>query len=338
MSERVKICIYGPGAVGGFVGALLAKAGAEVSVVARGAALQAIRQNGLRLRRQDGEIAVSVSATDDPATLGPQDYVVLAVKAPALPAIVPKLAPLLGPETAVVTAMNGMLWWFFDGGGPRGSGPLRSVDPGGAIARALPRSRVIGCVVHSTSSQPEPGVIRHGVGDELIIGEATGGVSARVRNLGRWLDRGGFHSKLSADIQQDAWVKLWGNMNFNPISLLTGATADRIIDDPDVYALCISTMREFAAIGQAIGYSLPMTPEARIAMARKLGAFKTSMLQDVEAGRPVELDALLAAVHEIGARVGVPTPFIGAMLGLARLRAAQSGLYEPLAAMAGAAT
>ncbi len=324
----MKVCIVGAGAVGGLIGARLAAAGqAEVSAVARGATLAALRAHGWRLRQADGLVHGPVRAESLPAALGPQDLVVIAVKAPAMPEVARAIAPLLGPATAVLPAMNGVPWWFAQGLATLGSEPLASVDPGGAIAAAIALARVIGCVVHASAATTEPGVVQHKMGDGLIIGEPGGEVSARARALRDLLAAAGFSVTVSGDIRRDIWYKLWGNLTINPVSAITGATADRILDDPLVRAFCSAAMREAAAIGARIGCAIEQTPEERHAVTRALGAFKTSMLQDAERGRALELDAIVASVREIGGRVGVATPSIDALLGLTRLFAQIRALY-----------
>ena len=324
----MKVCAYGAGAIGGFIGTRLGAAGHTLSAVARGATLAALRQHGLRLVQAGETIVAPVHAEEDPARLGPQELVIIAVKGPALAAVAARIAPLLGVDTMVLVAMNGVPWWFFDGlPGPYAGTRLASVDAEGAIAAAIPTRHVIGCVVHASCSTPEPGLIRHGMGAGLIVGEPAGGRSARVERLVAALARAGFDAKLSERIQQDLWYKLWGNMTMNPVSAITGATGDRILDDPLVRAFCSAAMAEAAAIGAKIGCGVTQSTDDRHAVTRKLGAFKTSMLQDVEAGRPIELDAIVAVVREIGLKVGVPTPNIDALLGLARLFARVRGLY-----------
>ena len=328
-----KICIYGAGAIGGWLGARLAAQGAAVSAVARGATLAALRTHGLRLREEgaDGAVAeraFAVQASDSPFDLGPQDLVIVAVKAPAMAEVARAIAPLLGPDTAVLTAMNGVPWWFLQGfGGPLAGTRLESVDPGGAIAQAIDARRVIGCVVHASCSVDEPGVIRRHFGNGLIVGEPAGGDTPRLASLAALLRQAGFDTTVSAQIQKDVWYKLWGNMTINPISAFTGATADRILDDDLARGFVSAVMLEAREIGARIGVPIDQTPEDRHAVTRKLGAFKPSMLQDVEAGRSVELDALVASVRELGQLTGVATPFTDALLGLARLHARVRGLY-----------
>jgi 2-dehydropantoate 2-reductase len=324
----MKICIVGAGAIGGFIGAQLAASGRQVSVVARGATLAALREHGLRLRMQDRLISVQVHAAEDAAALGVHDLVVIAVKAPSLAAVAQRIAPLIGADTMVLTAMNGVPWWFFDGfGGDYAGTRLIAADKDGSIAAAIPSRHVIGCVVHATCTVVEPGLIRHGFGNRLIIGEPAGGDSQRTHDLALALREAGFDTEVSQRIQYDIWYKLWGNMTINPVSAMTGATGDRILDDELVKGFCNAVMGEAAEIGARIGCAIAQSPLDRNAVTRKLGAFKTSMLQDVEAGRPVEIDALLGTVREIGQKAGVATPNLDALLGLSRLHARVHGLY-----------
>jgi 2-dehydropantoate 2-reductase len=324
----VKVCIVGAGAIGGLIGARLALAGrADVSAVARGATLAALRERGWRLEEHGELKSAPARASEDPARLGVQDAVVIAVKGPALPGLAPTLAPLISKDTLIVPAMNGVPWWFVGTIDALGSTPLASVDPAGTTATALPLAQVIGCVVHVSASTPAPGHVVLLKGRGLIIGEVRGGESARVRDLGALLAHAGFEVSCSPRVTYDIWYKLWGNMTANPVSALTGATMDRVLDDELVRRFITDCMREAAAIGERIGCRVDQTPEDRHAITRRLGAFKTSMLQDVEAGRALELDSLVGAVREIGARVGVPTPSIDALYGLARLFGRVRGLY-----------
>ncbi len=324
----MNVGIVGAGAIGGLLGARLALAGARVSAVARGATAAALRRHGWRLETKEGTLTAPAIVAEDAATLGPQDLVIVAVKAPALRGAAPAVAALIGPDTAVVTAMNGVPWWFFHGlAGPHADEALASVDPDGAIAAAIPADRVVGAVVHLACSTAEPGLVRHGVGNRLIVGEPSGVTTPRIARIAALLREAGFDTEVTNRIQAEIWYKLWGNMTMNPVSALTGATLDRILDDPLVNGFCLGVMREAAAIGAAIGCPIAQTGEERNAITRKLGAVRTSMLQDVEAGRAVEIDALLASVREIGARVGIATPGIDALFGLARLHARTRGLY-----------
>jgi 2-dehydropantoate 2-reductase len=323
-----KIAIYGAGAIGGWMGAKLAAVGCNVSVVARGAALDALRAHGLRLREGDAETTCPVQASDDPAALGVQDLVVVSVKAPGMADVARRIGPLIGPRTIVLTAMNGVPWWFLQGfGGPVAGRTLESVDPGGAIAQAIPAAQVIGCVVHASCSVDAPGVIRHRAGNGLIVGEPAGGETPRVKALTDLLMQAGFNVTLSPQIQRDVWYKLWGNMTVNPVCAMTGATSDRALDDELVRGFISAVMLEAKAIGARIGIPIAEQPEDRHQVTRKLGAMRPSMLQDVEAGKPVEIDALVSAVRELGQLTQVPMPFTDALLGLSRLHARVRGLY-----------
>jgi 2-dehydropantoate 2-reductase len=320
--------IYGAGAIGGWMGVKLAQAGHDVGVVARGATLAALREHGLRLIEGGETQIVRVRAAEDPAELGVQDLVVVAVKGPAMASVAAHIAPLLGPQTLVLTAMNGVPWWFCDGlGGDFASKRLKSVDPDGAIAAAIPGEQTVGCVVHASCVVEAPGVIRHHQGNGLIVGEAAGRPSERVKALTEALVAAGFNASMSKQIQRDVWYKLWGNMTMNPISAMTGATTDRILSDELVRNFVTSVMLEAKEIGARFGIPIDQAPEDRHAVTLKLGAMKTSMLQDVEARKPVELDALVSAVRELGQLTGVQTPYTDALLGLARLHASTVGLY-----------
>lgn len=324
----MKVCIYGAGAIGGWIGVKLGRAGCDVSVVARGATLQALQAHGLRLQQAGETLAIPVRASAAPADLGVQDLVVVAVKAPAMADVAKSIRPLIGADTMVLTAMNGVPWWFFQGfGGAYAGTRLQAVDPDGSIAEAVPARHVIGCVVHASCSLREPGWVQHHFGNKLIVGEPSGQQTERIQRLVALLQRAGFETELSAQIQKDAWYKLWGNMTVNPVSAFTGATTDRILDDELVRGFVSAVMLEAKEIGARIGIPIAQQPEDRHQVTRKLGAFKTSMLQDVEAGKPVEIDALVTAVQEMGRLTGVPTPFTDALLGLSRLHARVHGLY-----------
>jgi 2-dehydropantoate 2-reductase len=325
-----KVCVVGAGAIGGFLGTRLAATGeASVAALARGTTLVALRDHGWRLEQSGTVLQAPVAeAADDPADLGAQDLVILALKAYALPELAPQLIPLLGPGTIVLPAMNGVPWWFSDGLEALGDRPLASVDPGGRIAAAIPTRHVLGCVVHASAGLAAPGIAVHRKGQGLIIGEPAGSSSERVRAIAQLLSHAGFEVTRSERIRRDIWYKLWGNMTMNPVSALTGATMDRVLDDELVRAFCASAMREAAAIGARIGCEISESTQDRNAVTRKLGAVKTSMLQDVEALRPIELDALVGVVREIGERVGIATPTIDAVFGLARLFGRVRGLYS----------
>jgi 2-dehydropantoate 2-reductase len=330
MNEPIfqRVTIVGAGAIGGWLGVRLAQAGCTVSAIARGETLVALQREGLRLRSGDSEQTVSVQAVSDGSQLSPQDLVIVAVKAPALANVALLVAPLLGPKTVVLTAMNGVPWWFFDGfGGAHAGTRLQTIDPDGVMARAIPAAHVIGCVVHASCSVDAPGAIRHHFGNGLIVGEPAGGETPRVQALAALLQRAGLNATVSPQIQKDIWYKLWGNMTVNPVSALTGATTDRILGDELVRGFISAVMLEAKAIGERIGIPIDQQPADRHAVTLKLGAFKTSMLQDVEARKPVELDALVSVVRELGQLTGVATPFTDALLGLSRLQAQTLGLY-----------
>lgn len=325
-------CVVGAGAIGGWLAACLSRAGKRVSLLARGPTLAALQTDGLRLQTGPADAVQTqrhdVFSSADAATLGPQDLVIIAVKAPALAAVAQQIGPLIGPGTVVLTAMNGVPWWFLHGfGGALQGKALESIDPGGAIGKAIGAQHVVGGVVHASCSVAAPGVIRHGFGNKIIVGEPSGERSERVLALAALLESGGLDAPVSAQIQRDIWFKLWGNMTVNPVSAFTGATSSEIMDDELVLAFCSRVMREARAIGAAFGVAIDQEPEDRHAVTRKLGAFKTSMLQDVEAGRAVELDALVTSVRELGQLTGQPTPEIDTLLGLARLHARVHGLY-----------
>jgi len=324
----MKVCIVGAGAIGCFIGTRLAAAGrAGVGVLARGETLAALRQHGWRQQMDGQRITAPACAHDDPVALGVQDLVIMTVKGHSLPALAPTLGPLIGPGTLGLPAMTGVPWWFCQGVPGVGARPLESVDPGGAIGRALPGDRVLGGVVHASVSLDGPALAQHRMGRGLIVGEAAGGRSARAQAVVDLLSHAGFDVTHSDDVRRDIWFKLWGNLTMNPVSALTGATTDRILADPLVREFCSAAMREAAAIGERIGCPIDQAPEARHAVTAKLGALRTSMLQDAAAGRAIELDAIVGAVHEIGRHVGVTTPCIDALLGLTRLHGRVQGLY-----------
>ena len=324
----MKVCIFGVGAIGGWMAAHLAKAGCAVSAVARGATLLALQTQGVTLYQGGQVIQVPMKASADPGELGVQDVVIVAVKAPALSEVAAQLAPLLGPHTVVFTAMNGVPWWFLQGfGGAVAGTRLQTIDPTGSIAQGIPADHVLGGVVHASCAVDAPGVIRHHFGNGLIVGEPSGQSTARVQGWVDLLVRAGFQASVSAQIQKDIWYKLWGNMTVNPISGMTGATTDKILNDDLVRGFISTVMLEAKAIGERLGIPIDQQPEDRHAITRKLGAFKTSMLQDVEAGKSIELDALVSAVRELGQLTQVSTPFTDALLGLSRLHARGLGLY-----------
>ena len=324
----MRAVIVGPGAIGVWMGERLAAAGWQVSALARGATLQALKTHGLRVIEKGETRTAPVIASDDPHALGPQDYVIVSLKAQALPELAPKLAPLIGDAGVIVSAMNGVPWWFFhDFKGPLEGQSLDMVDPGGAIAKLLPPERTIGCVLHNSNSTPEPGVAAVAGIDRLIFGGATSGLEIATEALAAAYRAADVRVDTPDDIRTPVWVKLWGNMYANPVSALTGAgTADMLADD-EVRELVLKMMREMLEIGNRLGLPIAITPEDRMAVARKLGNFRTSMLQDVEHGRPIELDPILGAVVELGRRIGAPHNSLSAVYGLTRLAARMKGLY-----------
>ena len=341
----MRICVVGAGSIGGVLASGLARVPeVEASVLARGTTLAALTSAGLRVTAADGTVTTKVTvessgpgwtswqgapepwgltAADDAAVLGVQDVVIVCVKAQSMPSVAASVGPLLGPDTAVLSTLNGVPWWFLDGfGGPAAGHHLDSVDPGGFIASVLPAARVIGGTVHLSASSPAPGEVCWRSGNGLIIGEPDGTRSSRADALAGALRAAGFDVTVSARIREDVWYKLWGNLTLNPICALTNSSTAPALDDDLVRGLVSAAMLEARAIGMRIGCPIAQTPEDRHAVTRKLGDFVPSMLQDARAGRPLELDALTGAVRELGVLTGVPTPFVDAIHGLTRLWAA----------------
>lgn len=324
----MKIAIVGAGAIGGWFGVRLAAAGHDVSVLARGTTLAALREAPWRLELGGQTLEAEVRASDDAVVLGVQDLVIIALKGPALPEVAPALRQLIGPETVVVPAMNGVPWWFLlGGGGASAPTALSSVDPGGAIAAAVPFTTVLGCVVHASAFVRGAGHVVHKAGNRLILGEPDGAPSPRLDLIADMFVDAGFDVERSSAIRRDIWYKLWGNMTMNPISAITGATCDRLLDDPLVSDFVLRVMAEAQAIGARIACDIAERGEDRNAVTRQLGAFKTSMLQDAEAGRPLEIDQLLSAPIEIAESLGLRVENLQALLGLSRLFARVHGLY-----------
>lgn len=327
----MKVCIFGAGAIGGYMAVELAHAGeAEVTCIARGPHLAAMQKNGLKLVMKDGEErVVQVNATDDPAAAGPQDYVIMALKAHSSAAVADQMAPLFGPDTALVTAQNGVPWWYFYKleGAHEGT-QVRSVDPDQRQWDLIGPERAIGCVVYPAAEIAEPGVIHHAYGNRFSIGEPSGEKSERVQVLSKLLGNAGLRAPVRSRIRDDMWVKIWGNVSLNPISALTGGTLAEMIDDPDVCSVIRASMIEAQAVGEALGVKFAIDVDKRIAGAREVGEHKTSMLQDLELGRPMEIDALVASVQELGRIVDVATPTIDTVLGLVKQRARLAGCYD----------
>jgi 2-dehydropantoate 2-reductase len=324
----MKICIFGAGAIGGYLGVQLAQTGAEVSLVARGAHLEAMRKNGVRLIKDGEETVAHPTCTNDPAELGVQDYVIVGLKAHQLSAAVDSMQPLLGNDTGIVTAVNGIPYWYFYRHGERLDGTVvESVDPGGRQWKGLRPERAIGCIVYPATEVVEPGVIRHVYGDNFPLGEPSGERTERVERLSRVFENAGLKAPVLDKIRDEIWLKLWGNVSFNPISALTHATLDMITTDPGTRAVAKSMMLEAKGIADRLGVSFRVDVERRIEGARKVGAHKTSMLQDLERGRAMEIDPLVTVVQEIGRLTEVPTPTIDVVLALVQQRARIAALY-----------
>ena len=315
----MKIGIIGAGAIGGWVAARLALAGNPVSVLARGETLKAL-QAGLSIREGSDIERAEVRASGDASDIGPQDVLVIAVKAPALADAASLVRPMIGPETLIVPMLNGVPWWFLDGE------LLSSVDPDGSVAAAIPADQLIGVVVHAACRRSALNAIEVAHADKLIFGEPAGGASERANRLAALFEQAGIRTELSDNVRRAIWYKLWGNMTMNPVSALTGATADRILGSADLKPFILACMAEAAEIGASIGCPINESGEDRMAVAARLGAFKTSMLQDVEAGRTIELEALVGAPREIGRRMGIPTPNIDTLYAITRLMAESRGL------------
>ena len=321
----MRFAIYGAGAIGAYLGAKLAIAGEDVALIARGPHLAAMQAHGVRVRAADGDFEAHPQVTDDPAQVGPVDYLVLAVKAHGLTAIAPLLAPLIGPETAIVPAQNGIPWWYFHGQGGAWKGTrLETADPGGIIAAHVPSERVIGCVVYPAAVIAEPGVIEHIEGNRFSIGELDGSTSDRLRALSNAIGAGGLRAPIRSNIRQEIWVKLLGNLAFNPVSALTKASLAEIAADPDVSGVVRAMMEEAQAVATALGIELPISIDQRMAGAEKVGDHKTSMLQDVEAAKPTEIEGLVGTVLELGRMLHQPMPYTDAVYACAKLLSVNS--------------
>jgi 2-dehydropantoate 2-reductase len=323
----MKVCIYGAGAIGGYVGAQLAIAGADVSLVARGPHLKAMRENGLKLRIGGEERVAKVTCTDDPAELGAQDFVFVSLKAHSIPGVVDAMQPLLNDNTSIVTAVNGIPYWYFYQHGNEFEGTtLQTIDPGARQWTALGPERAIGCIVYPATEVVEPGVIQHVYGDKFPLGEPSGEQTERVQQLSKMMESAGLRAPVMDNIRDEMWLKLWGNLSFNPISALTHATLDVITTTPGTRAVAKAMMLEGQAIAERLGVKFRVDVERRINGAGAVGAHKTSMLQDLERGRAMEIDPLVAVVQELGVLTGIPTPTIDTVLSLVQQRASSAGL------------
>ena len=328
---KTRICIFGAGAIGGYLAAALHEAGAEVSLVARGPHLEAIRAKGLGLEKDGTTTRYHLPASDRPADLGPQDYVVLAIKAHTIAMIIDDLMPLLGPDTAVVPAVNGLPWWYFHKartGTVLDEQPLQSVDPGGRVWAEIGPERAIGCVVYPACEIAAPGLVRHLDGDRFTLGEPSMEQSERVKTLSSLMIAGGLKAPQKPRIRDEIWVKLWGNCSFNPVSALTGATLDAIGSDPESRALVHAIMTEVKTVGEAVGVRFSVPIEKRIDGAAAIIGHKPSTRQDIEAGRPLEIDPLVTAVLELAAGLGIETPTLAHVSALLKLQAETLGLYQ----------
>ncbi len=325
----MKVCIFGAGAIGGYMGAKLAQTGIDVSLVARGPHLAAMQANGLTLLEEgQGPVNVAVNAREDPAELGPQDYVIVTLKAHSVPGVVDRMQPLIGDHTTIVSGVNGVPWWYFHKhGGPLEGTRLQSVDPGDKQWNGFGPDRVLGCVVYPAAEVIEPGVIKHIEGNRFSLGEPDGSKSDRAMDLSRALGAAGLRAPVRPRIRDEIWVKLWGNLSFNPISALTHATLDVLCTDPGTRAVARSMMIEAQTIAETLGVKFPIDVERRIDGGAAVGAHRTSMWQDLELGRPMEIDALVTSVQELGRLTDTATPTIDTVLALISLRARMAGLY-----------
>ena len=324
----MRIAVFGAGAIGGYLAVKLHQAGADVTVIARGAHLAAMRERGLTLKSEGSETTVRLACTDRAEEAGPQDYVIVTLKATGLASAAPQIAKLMGPETALVTAINGIPYWYFHGQeGPWRNRTLESVDPGGKVWAQLPPRQAIGCIVYPAAEVVLPGVIEHTYGNRFSLGEPDGSKSARVEALSQMLAQAGLKAPVRASIRDEIWVKLWGNLAFNPLSALTGSTLERLAFRPDLRAVAHAMMEEAQTVGERLGAKFAISIDKRIDGAGEVGEHKTSMLQDLERGRPIEIDALLGAVVELAELSGVSTPLCRAILALVRERARGAGCY-----------
>jgi len=327
----MKFCVFGAGAVGGFVGGMVARGGTDVSLVARGVHLSALQANGLKIVTPDEEFAVDVPATDRPADLGVQDVVFLSAKAHALTVAAEAMRPLIGPDTVVVSAQNGIPFWYFHAhGGELDGHTLQTVDPGGRIATAIGNERVIGCVITSSNTVEAPGVVLN-IGNRVFaLGEPDGSQSGRLAEISALLEAAGLSAPSGGDIRSEVWVKMWGNVSFSPMAVLTMSKLGPLVEGEDLRALGVAIMEEVQTVGEALGVEFTSTIESRLEGTRRVAGHKTSILQDLEAGRPMEVDGITGAVVELGRLVGVETPMIDLIYALMRQRAREAGLYPEI--------
>jgi 2-dehydropantoate 2-reductase len=325
----MKICIFGAGAIGGYMGAKLAEAGADVSLVARGPHLAAMQKNGLTLIEDGVSKTLPVTVSENPADLGPQDYVIVTLKAHSVPPVVDKMLPLIGENTTIVSGVNGVPWWYFHkSGGDLEGTRLASVDPGNAQWDGFGPDNVLGCVVYPAAEVIEPGVIKHIEGNRFSLGEPSGEKSERAILLSKALSAAGLKAPVRPKIRDEIWIKLWGNLSFNPISALTHATLDVLCTEPGTREVARNMMLEAQTIAETLGVKFPIDVDRRIQGGADVGAHRTSMLQDLDANRPMEIDALIGSVQELGRVTGTPTPTIDTVLALIQLRGKMAGLYS----------
>jgi 2-dehydropantoate 2-reductase len=324
----MRICIYGAGAIGGWLGLELSRAGEDVTLIARGAHLNAMQQHGIKVLIDGEERVAHPRCVEDPRDAGPQDYVIVTLKAHSFVGVADQMQPLFHEDTAVVTGVNGIPWWYFYGlDGPWQNQTLESVDAGGRLWEAIGPQRAIGCVVYPAAEITEPGVIRHIEGHRFTLGEPDGRSSTRSQALCDALNNAGFASKVRSNIRDEIWLKLLGNLCFNPISALTLATLEKVAGDAGTAAVCRDMMLEAQQIGEKLGARFRISVDKRLAGGAAVGAHKTSMLQDLELGRPMEIDVLVTAVQELGRMVGVATPTIDIVLALIQQRGRSAGTY-----------
>jgi len=324
----MKICIFGAGAIGGYMGVKLAQIGTDVSLVARGPHLEAMKKNGLRLIEGESDLTVPVEASENPEDLGFQDYLIITLKAHSVPSIIEKVRPLVNEKTTIVSGVNGIPWWYFHKiGGEFEGTKLASVDPGNVQWESFGPSKVLGCVVYPAAEVLEPGVIKHIEGNRFSLGEPDGSKSDRALKLSKVLTEAGLKAPVRPKLRDEIWVKLWGNLSFNPISALTYATLDVLCEDRDTRQVLRTMMLEAKEIGEKLGVNFPIDVEQRINGGAAVGSHKTSMLQDLELARPLEIDAILGSVQELGQITKTTTPTIDTVLAIIKLRARTAGLY-----------
>jgi 2-dehydropantoate 2-reductase len=324
----MKLCIFGAGAMGGWIGGLLARQGVDVTLIARGPHLAAMKERGLTVRMHGEEFVTHPRLTEDPEEAGPQDYVFISLKAHSVPPVAERMRPLLGPDTAVVTASNGIPWWYFYKlPGPWENHRLETVDPGGKQWDVFGPERAIGCILWPAAEVVEPGVVQHEYGDRLSVGEPDGSRSERVQALSQVLQAAGLRAPIRPNLRNETWVKIWGNVSLNPVSALTLSTLEEMIDDPGTLTVIRQMMLEAQAVGEKLGVRFGMNVDQRIKGAAEVGSHRTSMLQDLERGRPMEIDAIVGVVSELGRLVEVPTPTIDTVYHLVVRRAREAGCY-----------